>query len=665
MTLNEILNAAVPLWAQLTGTKLGTNTYTISFNNSEFQDHDLQKYVAALNDARVQDPTGTTAILLLRGLFETYVKEKSLRFHTLLYAADEVEETLGPLRAFHALVTQASCEEAIVAFRWALRSAATHYSYELPALQKILNDERALGELRLAASRSLVTLAIHQFTQGARDPKPLQYNRKIYEFSSINSFLHALRHQMVSGITLALIRSGDNCKAYFALGLRNGETITTLTDFQDGAHPEYHNMTRRPDRQLEERARQHWFPYRLLEEDPVKRTSRKHALVPLDAKAQAIAEISELEPSEFVWLILLFELIAAKFDRDDEKLPQLSYTGEMVVAPHALVAAQSALVSTGHYTPLVLPALTTTTTTAERAKNKPPLGHNAWLEERYRHRVPEILLDVVGDRQALHAGKAAQKLLPGDAHIEDLPRERQQPGVMRWGGRDLRKVAIEPMALDPSYFGTAADIEQTRSWYGRVNLINGVQRLATADFAAKQATILAWYRKRLERNLPFLWAAVARGSLIAPKTSWKSTEKEPFPTRDTLRWSTGNILQQKEGRDWYKTYGGTPEGLRFGKWNGRYFECAINPPSRASVFTLISPDNPRALALLMGIPAGKIPWPLQHWTTHEPYTGNSILQRIDPQDSQLDNPWRHLELKLAISLSKRAFNKLRKEYVRE
>jgi hypothetical protein len=64
----------------------------------------------------------------------------------------------------------------------------------------------------------------------------------------------------------------------------------------------------------------------------------------------------------------------------------------------------------------------------------------------------------------------------------------------------------------------------------------------------------------------------------------------------------------------------------------------------------------------MGIPEKKLPWPLQHWTTREPYTGNSILSRIDPQDSRLDNPWRHLELRLTIALSKRAYNRIRKDH---
>lgn len=668
--LNAILNEAIPQWAKLTGTKLGTSSYSFSIgSNSEFQDYDLKKYVDELNESRMLDMSGTTTILLLRGLFEAYVEEKSFKVHTLLYAPNAVESSIGALRAFHSIITREPCLEAVASFKEALRAAAVHYGYDLSKLKEVLADERAIGQLRLAASRSLDRLATHQFTQGTRDPNPLQYNRQVFEFSSINSFVHALRHQMVSGITLALIRGGDVYQSYFVLGLRNGETITILTDFEEGAHPEYHNVTRRPDRRLDERARLHWFPYRLLDADPIKhkQLGDKTALVRLDAKATPIEEISNLEPYEFVWLVLLFDLIRDKFDRDDHKTPELSYTGEMVVAPHALVDGNSALALSGQYKPLVLPPITVRTATAELADNEKPLGHNAWLEERYRDRVPEVLLDVVGARAALAAGKEAGKLLPGKIKDRDLPALRKQPNVFGWGP-DRRLEPIVPQALDPRYFGTAKDVEKTRAWYARANLIKGVQRLATADFAAKHAMILSWYRKRIERNMAFLWKAVATGKLIAPITVWKShdgrggTDHDPFPSHDELRWKEGNILRQKTAPMYNPFH--PDDGVQFGGWDPdrRQNTCAVDPPTRANVFTSINPDNPRALALLMGIPEKKLPWPLQHWTTHEPYTGNSILRRIDPQDSRLDNPWRHLNLSVSIALSKRAYNRLRKEH---
>ena len=672
--LSNILNEAIPRWAKLTGTKLGTNKYTFTIgSNSEFQSYDLVKYVEELNEARTLDLSGTTAILLLRGLFEAYVEEMSFTGRALLFEPGAVEQTLKRLREFQELISLQPCREAVDEFRDTLRDAAKHYGYDLGKLKKHLKDERVLGQLRLAARRSLENLAVHQFAQGPRDTKPLQYNREIFEFTSVNSFIHALRRQMVSGITLALIRASDGdgaiYRSYFVLGLRNGETITVLTDYQEGAHPEYHHMTRRPDRRLEERARQHWFPYRLLELDPIKHKQLKDktALVRLDAKATAIEEIPNLEPSEFVWLTLLFDLIRDKFDRDDFKTPELSYTGEMVVNPHVLVEGNSALVLAGHYKPLILPKLTARTATPELADNEKPLGHNAWLEERYRDFVPEILLDVVGERRALEAGKEAKKLLPGKVDQRDLPEERKQPGVIGWG-TDYRVEPLNPLALDPTYFGTQKEIERNRGWYARTNLIKGVQRLATAEFAAKHEMILSWYRKRIERNMAFIWKAVAIGVLEAPVTVWKSHDRigakdhDPFPSEDELRWKTANILSQKQAPKYNPFH--TRKSVAFGGWDydRSYNLCAIDPPTRASVFTLISPDNSRALALLMGIPEKKIPWPLQHWTTHEPYTGNSILRRIDPQDSRLDDPWRHLDLRLSISLSKREFNRLRKQH---
>ena len=668
-SLNEILNEAIPRWAKLTGTKLGTNKYTFTIgSDSEFQSYDLKKYIDDLNESRSIDMSGTTAILLLRGLFEAYVEEKSVKLHTLLYAPDSVESSIAKLREFHELISQPVCEEAAATFKETLREAAVHYGYDLSKLKEQLADERALGQLRLAASRSLDKLATHQFAQGDRDPKPLQYNREIFEFSSINSFISALRQQLISGITLALIRSsnddGDVYKAYFVLGLRNGETITVLTDFEEGAHPEYHNVTRRPDRRLEERAQQHWFPYRLLSADPVKhrQVKDKTAIVKKDAKATPIAEIESLEPSEFIWLTLLFDLVANKFDRDDYKTPELSYTGEMVVTPHALVEGTSALVRAGHYRPLVLPKLTAETATPELAENRKPLGHNAWLEDRYRDRVPEILLDVVGERGALDAAKEAGKLLPGKVKGELLPEIRKQRGVIGWG-RDYRLEPLHPMALDPTTFGTRRDIEKNHAWYARQNLIKGIQRLATAEFVAKHKMIVSWYRKRIERNMAFIWKAVATGELLAPTTEWMSREEHDFPREDKLRWKERNILSQKQAPKYNPFYSG-PNAIMFGGWD-KYRNCnvcAVDPPARATVFTTISPDNPRALALLMGIPEKRLPWPLQHWSTREPYTGNSILDRVDPQDSRLDDPWRHLDLTLSISLCKRAYNRLRKEH---
>jgi hypothetical protein len=660
--LNKILNEAIPRWAKLTGTKLGTNKFTFQLgSDSAFQSYDLKKYIDDLNEARKLDMTGGTAILVLRGLFASYTAELRFTGHALLFEDKGVEDTLKRLREFHNLIHLQPCREAVDTFRDALRAAAQHYRYDLGKLDKLFEDEHQLGYLRLAALRSIDALHAHQFTQGDPDAEPLQYNTKIFEFWNINSFLAALRRQWVSGVTLALIRNpADVYQSYFVLGLRNGGTTTILTDFEEGAHPQYHNMTRRPERSLDRRAQQHWFPYRLL--DAKGKTPLKHdkALVPMNAEAVPVEKISELEPTEFIWLTLLFTLIAERFGKEGFKTKELSYTGEMVVNPHALVEASSALVKAGHYQPLILPKLTVETTTQKAANNRKPVGANAWMEERYRHLVPEVLLDVVGERKALEAGKQATKLLPGKVNEEILPRERMRPGTIRWGGYDKRYQEIHPSALDPTMFGTKKQLDQNRTWAARVNMMQAIQRFATAEFARKHGKVLSWYRKRLERNMPFLLAAVAKGELVAPTSEWKSHLGHSFPSDDKLVWKTGNILRRRIAANWWTAFPheSLDAGVLFGRWQRPHTICYLEPPYRSTVFAVISPDNPKALALLCGIPEKKLPWPLQHWTTREPYTGNSILDRIDPQDSRLDNPWRHLELRVIVALSKRAFNRL-------
>ena len=302
-------------------------------------------------------------------------------------------------------------------------------------------------------------------------------------------------------------------------------------------------MTRRPERQLDERARCHWFPYRLLDEDPVKRTKRRTALVSNDARAVPVDKISELEPGEFIWLTLLFGLIATKYG-GEFRTEEVSYTGEMVVEPHALLDSGHMLVTTAQYQPLVLPPLTPETTTREAADTRTPVGHNAWMEERYSWRVPEILLNVVGERRALEVGRQAAGLLPGAPDSSELPPIRRQRGVLGWGP-DYRQGALTPHALDPTSFGTRPQIERNRSWAARMNMTQAIQKLAVADFVQKHELVLRWYRARVARNMPRIWEAVARGTLVAPTLSWESDIEHSFPLPDSQVWGEANILTQR------------------------------------------------------------------------------------------------------------------------
>ena len=52
---------------------------------------------------------------------------------------------------------------------------------------------------------------------------------------------------------------------------------------------------------------------------------------------------------------------------------------------------------------------------------------------------------------------------------------------------------------------------------------------------------------------------------------------------------------------------------------------------------------------------------LQHWNKVVGSAGNHILERIDPLDWKLENPWLALDFKVNVFVSKRAFAALQKE----
>ena len=235
--------------------------------------------------------------------------------------------------------------------------------------------------------------------------------------------------------------------------------------------------------------------------------------------------------------------------------------------------------------------------------------------------------------------------------------------MIGWGP-DYRLEPLDPMALDPTYFGTAAGhranprlVRAREPHQGRAAARDRrVRREAQDDLVVVPQAHRAEHGLHLEGR--------RAGKLVAPTTSWKSDDDHGFPSEDELRWKKGNILQPETGAQvqpvLHRTRGGASSAAGTTIATTTCARSIRRPAQRCSRSS--RPDNPRALALLMGIPEKKLPWPLQHWTTREPYTGNSILDRIDPQDSRLDDPWRHLDLRLSIALSKRAYNRLRKEH---
>lgn len=684
-TINDLVNDGLSLWLKLTAISFDKHgNVKTKAKNCPWQSHTLGELTQGLNESRDLDPTGLTTFMMLRGMVESYLRDIQFSAETLILNPASIESQIVPMRAVRDVLENPDVVRLIAEFQQQLRDAALHYGVKpgkaMDGLEALLDDKYQLALVRRDALLSMRRLEAHQFSQGQVDPAPPKYSTHVYEFWNVNSLLLAMRAQKFGGISVVLIRDPvEALNSYFIFAIRNGLTFTILTDRTKGPHPAYERMTRRPDRELDRRAAQNWFPYDLLDLKAIKDESGKTKqliakmrtqLVPIHVEAVPIKPIRDLAPEQFVWTTLLFDLIRDKFWKQNVQLPELSYTGQMVVEPQALVGASGALVKDGLYTLLELPALGRADVTAESTKDQweiEPTRFNQWMVDRYSNRVPEQVFNPVG---------AQAKLL--------LQEKAADPTFLPMVGDEAESLSAKDQrsqfeTLSPVSFGVKKDIARDRLWVARVNQMKAIQAFANEEYEREKATILAWYEAALEKNREMLLNAAARGALSLP--TWR-TKDGHFQGKELK--SSVPALKQKSGASWseaYSDYGFRMPVCSLGKlveeevpsrgWRRRtrtiyYAVCAERPDIKASVFTVIHITCPEAIAVVCGVRVEDLPWALQHWYDDAPYCGNSILDRLDPEDWVLHNPWMQsysrsgVRLDVGIAHCKRSFSARRK-----
>jgi len=626
MRVNDLVNDALLRWAGLhAGEK----------NSWEFNEQRRD-----LNASRDLDPTGLTAFMMVRGLLEEWLKDRTFTGLDIVTDFADVSEKLAPARALRELLEDPQIAAISDAFVDKLRDAAKHYALSegrALAFEDLLADKYDLAYVRRDALRSMERLAAHQFVQGEPDAAPLKFNPEIFEFWNVNSLLRAMIGQKESGITLCLIRDPElELASYFVFAVRNGETLTILTDREEGPHPAFNRMSRRPDRNFERRAAKHWFPYHLLDlertpDDEYLKVKARSALVPIDAKAVVLACVGDLYPEEFVWLTLVFELILDRYGRQNALLPEVSYTGEMVVAPNALIGEHGALAVAGRYTPLAMASLTRKDVTAKTTRKqwaREPVLWNRWMIERYGDQVPDEVLNPVGEgaRLIVEAAVDALALDPADRRLALFEKKSRR---------------VE--TLSPVTFGTRDKLEKDRLWVARVNQMRTIDRLARDEYERENKAIRAWCKERLSANREALLDAAACGELLGPRQSFWEKGTIGF-LHGYAKEERTNLLSQRVDR---------PNG-------GGYADFGVDEGETPALYSHVAPTCPGALAILYGVAEEDLPWPLRHWYPDEPYRGNSILERLDPEDWILKNPWRGIGLSLRIAQSRSAYNARRK-----
>jgi hypothetical protein len=537
-------------------------------------------------------------------------------------------------------------------------------------VQEYLRDTSfTADELRRDAMRTMSKLQVSQFLDGepeAPDARPV-YGRYLYRWANINSMLKAMV-TAPSGVTVNMIQSASNpYGVHFVFAIRNGARLFVFTDKEQTPHPLAEGMWRRPDKVLAERANRNWFPYDVAglkfndEGRAYIETSRGRSIASYQTAVQPVKPLSALTPPQVIWLVMMLDLILDKFWRQDYRAKQLSYTGEMVrVATPLIEAAQVAglqVVTTGRAT-LEVGAITlsdvVTEAVSEGDVGSMGAGENRWLEDRYKHLVSTEALDVVQEAQG-------PLLLTSDGKV--MPEAAVLGGLSHFEREDRRQETVKVEALDPESFGTAEELRKNRLFLARANYAGQIAAHAEREFSERKDSIKQWVQDHMLRNLVNIEAIVAAKSVWVT-TKWTGNSWDdrcsnvrygPDGKREFLR--RYDVQESKEHL--YILAGGEGNVMACKHpWKAGAPSCYYTGAPAAFMVILV-PETAEQLAWLCGVEQQELPDVLQNWSQLRKGRRNYLLNRVDPMDWKVENPWiRQLPFQLNVFLSKRAMSML-------
>jgi hypothetical protein len=656
---SDEMQSALELWKRVTGVDPGTG------GTRPLGDWRMVQTFEALQEAIELDPSEITATLLLSRFLNLYVSGTEVSLKKVLERDQALAGRLEACRELYALIERPDIVAVRDAFVGAIGSALSHYkAADREDVKELLAAPDRIAVLRRDALRSISRLKVDQFLSGEPSPPSVKpaYAEAVHQWFNVNSLLAASAH-MPPGIALNLIRTPSAYECYFAFSIRNGANLYVLSDVPEWSHPLQGMMSRRPDRELDERSSRNWFPYDLLgieytdEGELYFKEAQGTALAPYQRHAVPIKNVSELSANELVWLIMMFDLIKERFWRAGYQAKELSYTAEMLKSDQALLnAAKTANLPVAQYRTVGLPPLEIkdimTSALTEDAVGEPGHRLNSWMEKRYADRINPATINLVAPPEATFR-------LENDGKITS--------GFSR-GGRDMsdpfgRDTRVKLEKVGSSSFGTRKQLSDDRIFVARYNFAGMVNRLAHDEFENRKKEIADWYSKAVRENVNAILAIAAHQEAWvcdAVASSFQKWHRNAGPCRGVKESASGHyhMFRSLVAHHEIKKEPHIGAGMFLPEYTGWERQRCYFLDVKASYYVMLHPGNARELALFAGCKVEELPDVLQHFSLYEPYRGNHILDRIDPMEWHASNPWIDHDFRIRLAFSKRGMAEL-------
>lgn len=672
--LHEITNRALEQWIAVTGVDPeGGWTW------GSYRIHQINSYIQEAQDL---DPSGLTAFMVVRAVVRDYIEGHKFDALSLLDGDETLLERISALRRLKKLTEDPEALTVVVEFQERLLEAADHYGVR-EKVSATIEDMSMLSHIRRDALICTSMLEQHTFAKGARASEKLRYNQTVIKLWNMNSMIRMAEEMPENGISIVMIRDPQFVAySFFCFLLKDGENITIWTDRSPQCHPMAKAMSRGRGqaRQFHTRAARLRFPYQLL--DIQMDENEKHiwdapstALVRTNTQAVPLSTISQLDPDQILWAILALDVLVKK-----DHAEKLSVTGEAMTLQLAPGTSR------------VLP---------EHAQSTKALGHsevsggeidkqlqddrgfrstgvNAWMEERYKDKIDPRLYNLtevpglqIAKRESWEPKVTAtqEMVLLGGERLDAYTLLPAARGLRRKGTHSGQPYTHGPtlIGLDPVTFGSPKEMEEDRLWIARWNQAQALGMAAQAEFDARVDEVQKWFEERVRLNADTIIASLVQGSWKVP-TQVTRRGKDGF---SVLKSTTDSLIRWCRQED----KGGVPYDLG-DKWpsekDAQVF--LFNRPERgahsrqnpvrcfatdmaANCWFKLMPSTPEGIAALAGVSIEELPELLRFWNPNPPGDGNCILDRTDPLDSQVGNPWNALTFQVVVGLSKREWKR--------
>ena len=680
-TDNSIRAQAVSLWEELTGKSVNNGTYSFRVGGESFDLYNANKRVQQAQ--AVEDDL--TVALVVKTLSEQFASAETFTLADILAGNTRLTSRLELVGRMSALFNDDASVALFEAFYGYCEGALAYYR-DLTPLSLGEKSRQFVREsgcfVGLDAYHGIERLTRLMICDGpVDDVAKAKVSRLVFAFESIEELItHARR--IPTGFSLCVILAPHISDSYFVMVVNTGGRVLVLTDKGNYTHPlQESRMRARNDRYNLNRMGGSHFPYDLLDikwADNGRRSSSGQtgtALTVSDTGLRVLGQLSDLEDWDLLWLHLFIDQCRDRyFDRKIAE--QQLATGSMVRLPHKWTGSSENLPVPVEYE-LKLDTRTSAdlnsqflhTVEPKWAKNYNP---NVWMEERFAANVPDDCLYLPSD--ALNS--ETPLLVLGTDGKRELTR-RDTADLPFYEKERLPSLRLQGMS--GTALSTPERVIRDCHFLARHNQVQVIAQLVKEDYESRKEAVQEWFYKAAAKHLPNLiddllalnhervWVdtpahqealrGLGKGELLkgkgdnvrvlyssrSIKIRYEPVRKQSIPRRDRAGLSLANTLRLI---DYMIDY------------NYGCYRCAADRREEAQLFISLDVSSVFDLMTVTGLPLEGIPAELRHRGV-DTYTGNSILDRIDPL-SHIRNPWDGLTLYYNLPVSLKAFKELRR-----